>query len=71
MAKPNDVTPAEKLIEVRLLKNYVPANPELKDERIPGVFVKHLVGEMLKLPKAEAKRALELGVAERIIGDDD
>ena len=66
MAKAPETAPVaagEKLVEVRLLKNYVPANPELKDDTIPGVFVKHFVGEVVSLPRSEAKRAIDLGIA--------
>lgn len=62
----NGAAEAEKLIEVRLLKNYVPANPE----RVEGtpesepVFVKRWAGEVLSLPRTEAKRVIDLGIAQ-------
>lgn len=53
--------PAEDLVEVLLLRNYVPANAK----RVDGsdAFVKIPAGEVIKLPRTEAKRALALEIA--------
>ena len=72
MAKADNASGAsEKLIEVRLLRDYVPANSPFRDDDHPGVFVKVPANSMVSLPKEEAKRALELGIAVRVIGDND
>jgi hypothetical protein len=65
MAKTEAPAPSEKLVEVRLLRNYVPQDPEI----IPGtenepVFVKRFAGEVLSLPRDEAKRVIDLKIAE-------
>ena len=72
MAKADNASGAsEKLIEVRLLRDYVPANAQERDSDHPGVFVKVKAGSPISLPKEEAKRTLELGIAVRVIGDND
>lgn len=50
----------EKLVEVRLLRDYVPA--DTKDE--DGVFPKVKTGTVVSLPRDEAKKAIAGGIAE-------
>ena len=57
------VAAEEKTVEVRLLRNYVPEHPEVRDAEHPDVFVKRMAGEVLKLPRTEAKRTIDLGIA--------
>ena len=56
----NEQPKAEKLVEVRLLRDYVPAGAEADE----GVFPKVKAGEVIKLPRDEAKKAIELKIAE-------
>ena len=74
MAKPNDVTPTDtKLVEVRLLRNYVPRDGEFHvsaDDLYAGtpreskLYVKRLAGEILTLPRDEAKAVIAAKIAE-------
>jgi hypothetical protein len=61
MAK-TDAAPEEKLVEVKLLRNYVPVNAEQVPDA-PGVFVKRHAGEVLELPRSEAKAVIAAGIA--------
>jgi hypothetical protein len=63
---------AEKLIEVRLLRNYVPESAEVqewahdvleRDKKSP-IYIKRWAGEVLSLPRTEAKRCIDLGIAQ-------
>lgn len=62
MAKTDTPAEAEKLIEIRLLRNYVPENAEQVPDA-PGVFIKRLAGEVIELPRPEAKAAIANGIA--------
>ena len=74
MAKPNDTAPAaEKLVEVRLLRNYVPREGEFHisaDDLYAGtpreskLYIKRLAGEILTLPRDEAKAVIAAKIAE-------
>jgi hypothetical protein len=68
MAKTTETVPAvtdpEKLVEVRLLRNYVPADPEvLPGDPAEPVFKKILAGEVISLPRSEARQAIANGIA--------
>lgn len=58
----------EKLVEVRLLRNYVPINAEYSttpdDGHTTKIYTKVLAGEVVSLPRSEAKRVLDLKIAE-------
>lgn len=58
----NGATEAEKLVEVQLLRNYVPVNAEQVPDA-PGVFIKRFAGEVIQLPRSEAKAAIASGIA--------
>jgi hypothetical protein len=63
----NGATEAEKLVEVRLLRNYVPLNAEfVTPEEDPNtkIYVKRLAGEVVGLPRSEAKDVIAKGIAE-------
>jgi hypothetical protein len=74
MAKTPEVAAAaaEKLVEVRLLKNYVPYGADYSEhseidakgrEHITKIYDKLPAGSVVELPRSEAKRALDLGIA--------
>lgn len=63
----NGATEAEKLVEVRLLRGYVPVNAEYSvppDEPNTKIYVKRLAGEVVSLPRSEAKDVIAKGIAE-------
>lgn len=67
MAKANEVVSEEKSVEVRLLRNYVPINADFsvpEDEPKTKIYVKRLAGEVVSLPRSEAKHVLDLKIAE-------
>jgi hypothetical protein len=69
MAKANDTSVAaedNKLVTVRLLKGYVPVNAGFDVPREePETKIYHAVpaGEVVDLPRDEARRAIQLGIA--------
>jgi hypothetical protein len=52
----------EKTVEVRLLRNYVPANPESIPDA-PEVFIKIPAGTVISLPRSEARDVIAKGIA--------
>lgn len=63
----NGATEAEKLVEVRLVRDYVPREPQSEEDvalRKEGIFRKVLAGSVLSLPRPEAKDAIAKGIAE-------
>lgn len=67
MAKAPEATSgaSEKLVEVRLLRNYVPSEAEIvPDTEKTPVFVKRWAGEVVSLPRSEAKRVIDLGIGQ-------
>lgn len=72
MAKPNDVS-ADKTVEVRLLRHYVPRGAEHRvsaDDVYAGtpretkIYDKVLAGTVVSLPRDEAKFAIDNKIAE-------
>ena len=63
----NGAAEAEKLIEVRLIRNYVPVGAEFsvpEDEPKTKIYVKRLAGEVISLPRSEAKDVIAKGIGE-------
>lgn len=68
----NGATEAEKLVEVRLLRNYVPVNAEfdttpdedhLPEEKKTKLYRKRLAGDVVSLPRSEARKVIDAGIA--------
>jgi hypothetical protein len=67
MAKANETAAEEKLVEVRLLRNYVPVNADVTipdDDPKTRLYAKRLAGEVISLPRSEAKDVIAKGIAE-------
>ena len=74
MAKTNDATPTDnKLVEVRLLRNYVPRDGEFHisaddihagTDRESKLYIKRLAGEIVTLPRDEAKDVIKNKIGE-------